>query len=244
MARLLLVLSLALVLVVTKGFSAQVDEPNRTDVVQVSDKTERMAADFRREVEQGRLREKTNGALNAIVRFAVYKLKQKGYKKEAAKLLSEWQGQWDGYLVRMDRDLGDHKPLSKWLAEKYDMLELILGADVCHMLRLDDIKIINFAIPVVFACVDNVDEAEYRKHFVPLAGTTIYWVSFFACVGGTWGTGFFFCGPISMGCEFLTENFVAPKLSPPAWKLACRPGVVLPEYIPQTYGGFDASLDN
>lgn len=187
---------------------------------EVSTKTQKMSKQFEKEVKSGRLQRKTNTALDAIVRLSVYKLNRIGKKAEAAQLLKEWKDQWDGYLIR--RDLGDHAPLSQWLAEKYAILEFILGVDVCHALRLDDIKIINYAIPVVFSCIDDVDLVEYEKHFDPLVGTAAYWVTFFACVGGTWGTGFLFCGPIAMGVEYLSENFAAPRLCPMAFGWACK----------------------
>lgn len=185
-----------------------------------SARVRKQVAQFEKEVEQGRFAEKTNGALNAIVRYAVWKLRREGYKKEATALLQEWENDWNGYLLR--RDLGDHAPLSVWLAEKYLMLEMTLGEAVCHALRLDDIKIINFAIPVVFRCIDQVDVEEFGKHFIPLSGTVVYWTSFFACVGGTWGTGFLFCSPISMGCEWITESWAAPKLNPRVWNMSCN----------------------
>lgn len=190
------------------------------EVMQVSDKTERLTQEFEADVRAGRLRERTNFALNAMVRFAIFKLKAKGHKIQAAKLQSEWENKWQYDLLR--RDLGDHRPLSAWLAEKYEILEFILGTGFMELTRLVDLKIINYAIPVVFSCVDDVDVVEFSKHFIPLSKVTIYWGSFFACVGGTWGTGFLFCSPISMGCEFLTGRFVAPRLNEPVWRWSCQ----------------------
>ena len=198
-------------------------EPSRDEpVYEVSDRTQSMSSDYGREIESGRLRERTNMALDAMIRFAAFKLRLKGYPQTADKIIKEWEGQWSGYIERVGRDIGDHKPLSEWIAQKYAVIELILGEDLCHALRLDDIKIINYGIPVVFSCVDNVGEVEYGKHFIPFSGTVIYWTSFFACVGGTWGTGFLWCAPISWGCEFLTEKFVAPKLNHTVWNWSCN----------------------
>lgn len=190
------------------------------EAVEVSTRTERMANEFEGQIRAGELRERTNLALNAMVRFAVFKLRAKGKKLEARRLENEWDSQWNGYLLR--RDLGDHKPLSNWLAEKYAILEFIFGEQFMQFTRLVDLKIINFGIPVVFACVDNVDEAEFYLHFVPLTKVTIYWTSFFTCVGGTWGTGFLFCSPIAWGCEYITGRWIAPKLNPFVFKLSCH----------------------
>lgn len=225
MRKLILVLIACLALVSLRAMGCgKPGEPSNcgNEAVEVSDRVWKLSEGFSEEVQQGRMRERTNGALNAMIRFAAFKLKTKGHKKEAALLVNEWETRWNGYLMRVGRDIGDHRPLSQWLAEKYDMLELILGVDICHMLRLDDLKTVNYGIPVVFSCVDNVDVVEFEKHFVPFSGVVIYWTSFFTCVGGTWGTGFLFCSPISWGCEFVTEKWIAPKLNETVWGWSCH----------------------
>lgn len=191
---------------------------------EVSARTKRMASQFEKDVRNGKLAQKTDHALDAIIRLAVYKLNRTGHKAEAKKLLDEWEWQWQGEIVRLSdkRALGDHRPLSMWLAEKTAMLRFVLGDAVFKALRLDDLDTINFGIPVVISCVDDVSEQEFFLHFQPLCGTVMYWTSFFTCVGFTWGTGFLFCGPISMGAEYLTESFVAPRLNPVVWNLSCH----------------------
>lgn len=187
---------------------------------EVSARTKRLANEFKSEVENQRLRKKTNQSLDAIIHLAAYKLKRVGKKKEAERLLKEWKEQYSLYLEI--RDLGDHKPLSDWLAAQYQIWVFWLSKDVVHMLRLDDINVINFAIPIVFSCLDNVDQDEYRKHFVPLMKVTSFWVSFWTCVAYTWGTGFLYCSPIAMGVEYLTEAYIAPSLNEFAFNLACK----------------------
>lgn len=201
-----------------------------TKDIEISARTKMKAKRYGEMIENGRLAEKTDQALDAMIRLAVYKLNRVGKKKEAKVLLREWEDQWSGYITRT-RGIGDHAPISAWLSEKYRMLEFTLGKDVVYTLRLSDIHTINHALPVVFKCVDNVDEMEYFLHFVHddsptgpyrgLAPVVTYWVSFFACVGFTWGTGFLFCSPISMGIEWFTKSVIAPKLNEPLWKKAC-----------------------
>ena len=209
---------------------------SKDNLYEVSDRTWGMANKFGEQIEARKLPERTNAALDAMVRFAAFKLKAKGHKIQAKKLIAEWENQYEGFHLR--RDLGDHAPMSKWLAEKIDILEFILGTEVMKALRLYDLKVINYGLPMVFKCLDNASEVEFGKHFIPLSGVVIYWTSFFACVGFTWGTGFLWCGPVSMGAEFLTTSFVAPKLNPVVWKWSCKPqvvpgrGVDLPEYVP------------
>lgn len=186
---------------------------------EMSSRTDRLSKEFKKEVQNGRLRKKTNLALDSIIKLAAYKLKRDGYKAEAEKLLYEWKNQYSLYLEQ--RDLGDHKPLSEWLANQYMIWVFILGKDLCDSIRLSDVNVINFALPVVFACIDSVDIDEYRLHFIPLMRVTSYWVTFWTCVGFSWGTGFLYCSPIAMGVEYLTENFTAPVLNKPAFKIAC-----------------------
>lgn len=228
MKRLFVVLWLALL---TAGWSAfgctASDGPTNCDEevrsADLSYKSHDAANQFIDDVQRGQLRQRTSIALNAMVRYAAFRLRLSGHKDESAKLIAEWESGWDTYLLRASaRDLGDHAPLSVWLSEKYAMLEFVLGVDICHFFRLDDIKTLNYAIPVVFSCIDNVDVVEYGRHFIPFSGTVVYWASFFACVGGTWGTGFLFCSPISVGAEFITKNWAAPALNEPAWDLACH----------------------
>lgn len=224
----LLVWTIALLLAASKVFSCEVDPlyPSAcgTEVVQVSDAAERQSRDFERDIRMGKMRERTNVALNAIVRLAILKLRVNGYKLEANRIEREWTGKWDGYILRVGRGPGDHthKPLSDWLQQKTDTLRLIFGDQFMHMTRLWDLVVINDSIPIVFSCEDNVGEQEFSEYFIPFSGVVLYWGSFFACVGGTWGTGFMFCGPIAMGCEFLDTHFLAPKLNGWVWGLSCQ----------------------
>lgn len=210
------------------------EEPVMSAGYELSPRTERMAKQYENDIKSGRLAKRSSQALNAIIRLAAYKLNRVGHKKQAKDLIYEWEHRWDGEIVRLaeSRGIGDHKPLSKWLADKFDMMEFILGKSICEALRLTDIKTINFSIPIVISCVDNISQEEFRSHFVfdyandykGLCPVVVYWVSFFSCVGASWGTGFIACAPISTGTEWLALNFVAPKLSEPLWKLSCSRG--------------------
>jgi len=197
---------------------------------EVSERTTSQAKRFRKKIESGKLRQETDNALDAIIRLASYKLHKDGYESLSQKLINEWESQWKGYLTR--RDITDHAPLSEWLHEKTDMLEFILGKDIMHALRLDDLITINFCIPVIFSCIDDVSLEEYGFHFIGdgkngyrgLGPVLSYWGSFFTCVGLTWGTGFMFCAPIAMGVELIVKLGVAPKLNEPLWKHFCHKG--------------------
>lgn len=197
---------------------------------EISQKTERMAKQYEDDLKNGRLAKRTDTALDALIRLAAYKLKRIGEHKKANQLLKEWEQQWSGEIVRLHaRGIGDHKPMSEWLAKQYTMLEFLIGKAACQALRLTDIHVINFALPVVISCVDNVSEDEFYAHFVEdvlggykgLGPVVSYWVSFFSCVGFSWGTGFLWCSPISQGVEYLSMRFICPKLNEPLHKLSC-----------------------
>lgn len=194
------------------------------EVAQTGSEPRGKSDEFEKEVRKGRLRQKTNIALDGSINFAAYKLRQSGHKKEADQLLKEWNKKWYGYVNTVGRAPGDHShaPLSQWLREKLDMLTLILGIQTMKATRLWDLVILNDSIPVVFRCIDNVDEAEFAEYFVPFASVVAYWTTFFTCVGFTWGSGFLFCGPLSFGVEMLVNNVVAPRLNPAIWKLSCQ----------------------
>lgn len=195
---------------------------------EVSARTQRLANKYKNEIKSGKLRKRTNDALNSIIRLAGYKLKRIGEKEKAKKLIYEWENQFQ-YILEQ-RGITDHKPLSEWLAGVTIMLELTLGHDVMHALRLDDLITINYAIPVIFSCIDDVEELEYFLHFVEDGGhgyrglgpVAAYWTTFFTCVGFTWGSGFLYCSPIAMGVEYIAREAICPALNKPLWKLSCK----------------------
>lgn len=223
MRTLFFVLLLALLAQVSALSCENTGEPSNCEPesYEIGSVARKEAEDFRSEAKRGTMSVRTTYALDAIVRFAAFKLRQAGSVDQAELLLKEWEDQFQYSLFGI-RDIGDHAPLNQWLAEKYAVLEFILGEPMCRALRLEDIKILNYAIPVVFSCIDKVDEAEFELHFVPFASVVVYWSSFFGCVGGTWGTGFLWCSPIAWGAEFLTKRFVAPAVNEPVWKLSCN----------------------
>lgn len=195
---------------------------------EISSRTRNIANQFERDVKAGGLRYRVDRSLDAIIKLAVYKLKRVGKKKVADQILKEWQDQFEWTLVE-DRGITSHAPLSQWIADKTLQLEFLLGKDVMASLRLTDLIVLNFAIPVVLACEDNVDLAEYGQHFVrddwygwALGPVTVYWTTFFSCVGASWGTGFLYCSPIASGSEFLTGQLVAPNLNEFLWDLVCH----------------------
>lgn len=169
--------------------------------------------------------ERGDAAIKAMIGVACLELIRIGRKDVCDEIQGDYSERFDGYLTRMValEDLGDHKPLSLWLAVVTDLLQLTLGSQVMEWTHLDDLRIMNYAIPVVFNpradndwCLETSGvacEVEYGLHFVPFAGTCSYWGAYISCAVATYGAGtMFLCAPIGMGTEYVVRKWVAPKL--------------------------------
>ena len=128
--------------------------------------------------------------------------------------------------------LGDHQPLSRRLANLDDMLYRRLGAMIYTALGLQDLRTMNFGIPVVFQPRgdrrnhDRWDELEYRRHFVPFSGVVVFHAAKAACNYATQGQRFigFFCGFAARKAREAFELRVAPDLSDRIYARATRSG--------------------
>lgn len=173
--------------------------------------------------ERADLRVKLDKATDNLIRTAVGELRKRGHGALAGSIEMDWNSRYHGFILQYGtgRGIGDHEAVA-WLLKIHDDIEFVIGKTICKALRIHDLWTIAYTIPVVFKCVDNVDFAEYAKHFIPLCGIASYWVSYGVCVGATMGSGVvMFCGLIGMGVEELVVRFIAPPLSPKAWKKAC-----------------------
>lgn len=247
MKLLILVLSLSIAImpvhasneISQQDYQAMYEELHGNGIYEVADydKAGRRAETFRNEVQDlSRLAERTNSALDGIFKIAVKNLKRKGYDVEAEEIETGWKS-WNGKLQVLTvsaTDIGDFDPLSTWLATAYDKIEAALGYQLCYMLRISDLKTLNFTIPVVFSpCKYGQDE--FTKHFVHdakyrgLAPVVAYWVTTITCSIATFGAGYFFiCSPIAMLVEFAVDKKVAPWLAPIIFEKACGEEIVHP----------------
>jgi hypothetical protein len=186
--------------------------------------------------------QKNDEAIDRIICTATKVLRAKGYDQEAEDLQKEHS---EGYQTAVSdlcagvvrTGIGDHRPLSQWLAKVYDKLEAKLGTFIMEATRLRDIKIFNYCIPVCFNPKGDpkinpliswgLDE--YLVHFVALASVTAYWVTWAICVGLTWGMGAvsFLCNLPAMGIERLIATKVAPNWGKRVY-LRANPNEVVP----------------
>ena len=165
-----------------------------------------------------RLSGKMFDAIENLIDAATEKLRDEGNAALAAEISRDWLR-----VAAMNRgqfgtlDLGDHAPLNRWLADTYAKIEARLTPRVCHLFRLDDLKVLNHSIPVVFHPRgwngDSWDRAEYRKHFVPFSGAVTYWTINGTCKVLTSGLWSWACGTVSEIPRFAVEKWFAPGTS-------------------------------
>jgi len=220
---------------------------NPDEILQVREPMTRRAREaVRRDMEESaqdleRLSHKTDAALGNLIKRTSWVLKQKGFAADAEQLSFEYesfytQAVYFTYLGVVPVELGDHAPLNQWLADWYNKIEEKLGKDLCRILHIMDIKILNYGIPVVFNpkvseqwCVETGSDckAEYSLHFAGkmtgnwsweyngVLGVVSYWSAWMVCTVGTWGGGAitFICSPIATVVEMGVDKYVSPKAS-------------------------------
>lgn len=196
------------------------------------------SAKIETDIENGKLAQRTQKALDTVLGVASGELRRHGHYAEADNLDMEyWNTYRDAfmsYFMGEDRDIGDHKPISQWLADKYDMLELLLGVGVCKQTHLSDIKTFNFTIPIVFRpCTFPMDSVlgvridEYRNHFSEgdvyygLVPVVTYWVVYGVTTAATMGGGFVFIAGIAGSLAERLIAIVTPNLSDKVFTRAC-----------------------
>jgi hypothetical protein len=158
-------------------------------------------------------------ALDFLFERAAQELQSQKLEQDAVILLNDWERFKAGNLALLD--LGDREPLSQWLALRYDWLESKLGERLMNLSKLSDIKIFNFAIPVVYRpWVNEWDMAEYRAHFVPYAGASAYWVARGACGSALSFPASLLCNGAARGARDVTTTSIAPPLSDEIYKSA------------------------
>ena len=176
-----------------------------------------VAADFKQVVSdlgEFRVAGRTEQALDALLSEAARVLAERGMVAESEQISHEWRGMRArlSLLELGVLDLGDHDPLNEWLARTYAKLEGWAGTEILEFFRLDDIKILNYAIPVVFS-PSSWDAKEYKLHFVPFSAVVTYWSSRLACALATSGTLSWFCGSIAEVPRWAVKRWVGPWLS-------------------------------
>lgn len=187
------------------------------------------------------LRACANEAVNRLLWVAETELSKAGREDLALRISNEWADLYGNSLFNATHGIGDHKPLSQWLANTYDSIEFVLGKDFCIRSHLADLKTFNFTPQVVIkpctfdmGTVTTDRMTEYRYHFcggpgcsepngyMGLMPVLVYWSVYGGCMLATSGTGFLVvCGLAGEGIEKMVDHFVAGKLSDRIYSKFC-----------------------
>lgn len=217
--KFLLTCSLAIVCGSYAGSGSLV--PNQADDEQVAGIMDKQLGSITADMDAQQFQKTTLRALDFLIENAVQTLRDQNLDRDAANLGEEWLTFRTSHLGQLD--LGDHRPLSEWLEKKYEWLESRLGASLMQISGLTDIKIFNYAIPVVYnPRGSDWDQEEYQKHFVPYMGASVYWISRGVCSAGLSMPAALLCIPSGKLVRKITERVIAPKLSDAIYKQANR----------------------
>ncbi len=178
-----------------------------------------------------KLEERTDRAIDRMISKVTRELRKRGFKNEAKDIETAWTKKYKGFIFDLSqwyksgRPIGDH-PAIQWMFSIHANIHAVLGERLCNLFRLHDLWYFAHTIPVVFTCKGNtpIDLAEYSLHYVDFMGRLSFWVSWGICVGVTLGAGAIgmICYPVGYAVEYLMFNYLAPKLSPLAFKIACH----------------------
>ena len=148
----------------------------------------------------------------------------------ADELIQNWQQTESLFFTLNMDDLGDHDPLFPWLENFFTKMTQKYGTIILTLPVVKDLRILNFAIPVVLhpkgkwqsTEVDN--RIEYRKHFIPFANIVTYYSSNFACnyFAKKYGQNQLkrLCKMVSEKLEWVMGRYIAPAISDWIFKAA------------------------
>lgn len=178
----------------------------------------------------------TDEAIFNMINLAVNVLNVQGHYAVAADIEVEYLLNYR-YAVTSQilglKEIGDHPPLSEWLATVHEKIHDTLGDFLCKYFRFHDIYVLNYGLRVVFNPKDY-DLKDYKDHFAGhliwgwfwehhgVAGVVTYWLVNGVCIGATYGLGVvtFVCGPIASFAENVMDKRIAPPVAERVWKRA------------------------
>jgi Zn-dependent protease with chaperone function len=147
----------------------------------------------------------THQAMGDAIAMLAQELRDRSDEESASALESVWNQNEGVFFTAQLTDLGDHAPLIPKLEDYFKTLSTKYGTILMSLPLVQDIRTLNFALPVVFQpkgswqSADYDNRIEYRKHFIPFANIVTYYGVLVAC------------------------NIVAKKSAQPDLKKVCKP---------------------
>jgi len=141
----------------------------------------------------------------------------------AADLEQIWNRDESLFYTMNINDLGDHSPFIPKIEEFLKTLSDKYGTVIYSLPVVEDVRTINFAIPVVFhpkgdwQSTELDNRIEYRKHFIPFANIVTFYGSLVACNYYAQKSGQpdlkKVCQPAAEKLKFAMGRYVAPQMS-------------------------------
>jgi hypothetical protein len=221
--------SLAVVLVMAAGSTKVFADDSVVQGLQAEYNTEQSIVT---QMGTGDLHGITKIALEVVVYEGIKNLRAVGEITLADQFQTEWDNEISGSIDNPTPaggisalDIGDHDPLSPWLANFYQvLLQKTMGLAKAFQLA-NDINTLNYALGVVlhpngsWRANTSYDRIEYRKHFIPFANLVTYYATLESCKH--------FLPKVSMVCSYGADylekymgRHIAPVLSDKVFQLA------------------------
>jgi hypothetical protein len=189
--------------------------------------------------------EATRLGFDGAVRDLAEELKLQNRAEEAENLMRQWG--FDGGVSQFETafalgvvlDLGDHAPLFAWLEAFIVKMEDKYGALITKLPMVQNVRMLNFALPVVFApassrwqLVGQDNRIEYRKHFIPFVNLVTYYAALYSCNAIVVKTAYpqlkKLCKTAAQKLQFAMGRYVAAPISDFIFKTANRKSATRP----------------
>jgi len=165
----------------------------------------------------------TNQVMGNAVAMLAQELRNRSDEAMASQLEIVWNNNQSVFFGSQFTDLGDHAPLIPQLEAYFVQLSDKYGPVLAAIPYVADIRILNFALPVVFQphgswqSKDVDSRIEYRKHFIPFANIVTYYTVLFGCqyiaVKEAQPDLKKLCQPAADKLKFYMGRYAAPQIS-------------------------------
>lgn len=171
----------------------------------------RMSKQVRRSFKRGQMGYHTQLALNNMLERSFKLLEERGLERAARIYRRSYNDSFSTFLTNHRvKALYDHEPLAEWIDEYYGYLEAAVGKGTLESLHLDDIKVLNYSLPITFQPAEAFHREDYKEHCVPTMYIVSYWAALGACLAATEGAGAAACLPAAEAIRYGVRIYIAP----------------------------------